>query len=93
MIRKYLVCARHLHLSTKRLDEAETKTSVDDSLRHIKIFWELEEQAKSMDYMIASNEDPILINETVVKIYKKVAPYAVNEKDRVFLHGKANPNS
>jgi hypothetical protein len=47
---------------------------------------------KSMDYLIASNEDPILVNETVQKIFKKVAPYAVNEKDRIFLYAKISPS-
>lgn len=92
MIRKYLVCARQLHLSTKRLDESGTKVPVVELLLPIKVFWEVEEMMKTMDYQIASNEDPILINETVTKIYKKVAPYAVSEKDRAFLYGKADPN-
>lgn len=46
-----------------------------------------------MEFLIASNEDPLLVNDSTVKIYKKVAPYAVNEKDRTFLHGKANPQT
>lgn len=93
MIRKYLVCTRQLHLSTKRLDESGTKAPVVELLLPIKVFWEVEELMKTMDYLIASNEDPIIINDSVLKIYKKVAPYAVNEKDRIFLYGKADPNS
>lgn len=90
MIRKYLTCGRHLHLSTKKLEDTGTKAQVVELLLPIKVFWEVEELLKSMDYLIASSEDPILVNECAQKVYKKVAPYAVNEKDRAFLHGKSN---
>jgi hypothetical protein len=91
LIRKYLICSRHLFLSSAKHDEPGNKVPIVELLLPIKDFWELEELMKSMDYLIASNEDPILVNETVQKIFKKVAPYAVNEKDRIFLYAKASP--
>lgn len=55
----------------------------------IKLFWDLELLLKRIDYMVASGEDPVLINETHRKVYTKVAKYAVSEKDRIFLYDKA----
>lgn len=91
MIRKYLVCSRPLFISTKRLDEHGNKAPVVELLLPLKIFWEVEELLKTMDYLIASNEDPLLVTDSTKKVFKKVAPYAVHEKDRTFLHEKADP--
>jgi len=93
LIRKYLVCSRHLVLSSSRHDEPGSKVPIVELLLPIKEFWEVEELMKFIDYLVASNEDPILVNETMQKIFKKVAPYAVNEKDRTFLHGKASSST
>ncbi len=93
MIRKYLVCSKHLFLSSTKHDEPGNKVPIVELLLPIKEFWEVEELMKAVDYLVASNEDPILVNEAVQKIFKKVAPYAVNEKDRTLLYGKASSST
>ncbi len=60
----------------------------------IKLFWDIEQLLKRIDYLVASGEDPVLINEIYRKVYVKVAKYAVHEKDRIFLYDKvASSNS
>ena len=41
-----------------------------------------------LDYLIAANEDPVLITEQTRRIFQRVMKYAVTEKDRTFLQEK-----
>lgn len=51
-------------------------------------FWEVENQLKNLDYMIAANEDQVLINDKLLFFFKKVEPFAVVERDRIYLKGR-----
>ncbi len=59
----------------------------------INLFWEIEKLLKRIDYMIASNEDAVLIAQQYQKVYAKVAKYAVTEKDRISLYEKIHAGS
>lgn len=88
MIRKFLVCGKQIFLSSKKLEDTAAKTPVLELLLPITLFWEVEKVLQRIDYLIAAGEDPVLVNEQVRKIFKKVVKYVVLEKDRVFLHDK-----
>lgn len=55
----------------------------------INVFWEMEQHLKQLDYLVASNEDAVLINTTYQTIVAKAAKYAVAEKDRIILKDKS----
>lgn len=61
---------------------------VVELLLPIQVFWELEILFKKADYMAASGEDGVLINDVYQKIYRKILKYAVQEKERHFLQGR-----
>lgn len=88
MIRKYLVCGKQVFLASKKLEDTTEKTPVLELLLPINTFWEVEKLLQRLDYLIASNEDPVLVNEAIRKIYEKVVRCVVSEKDRIFLQEK-----
>ncbi len=54
----------------------------------IKSFWEVESDLKNIDYMLTAHEDSVTINDRVLRLMRKVEPYAVAERDRIFLRGR-----
>lgn len=88
MIRKFLVCGKQLFLASKKVEESGPRTPTVELLMPIKLFWDIQQILKQIDYSVASGEDPVLITELYRKVYTKVAKYAVTEKDRVFLYEK-----
>lgn len=88
MIRKYLVCGKQVFLSSKKLEDSGQKIPVLELLLPINLFWDVEKLLQRLDYLIASNEDPVLISEQTRRIYTRVVKYVVSEKDRVFLQDK-----
>lgn len=88
MIRKYLVCGKQMFLTSKKLEENEQKIPVCELLLPIQLFWELEDLLKKLDYLLASHEDPVVVNDLSARIFRKIVKYVVHEKDRIFIHGK-----
>ncbi len=88
MIRKYLVCGKQLFLASKKLEDSNSKSPVVELLIPLTLLWEIERLVQRIDYLVASNEDPVLISDLMKKVYRKVVKYAVFEKDRVFIFDK-----
>ncbi len=90
MIRKYLVCGKQVFLSSKKLEDTGQKVPVPvlELLLPINLFWDVEKLVQRLDYLIAANEDPVLITEQTRRIFQRVMKYAVTEKDRTFLQEK-----
>ena len=84
MIRKFMVNGRHTFLSAKRY-ESDEDTYVLELLMPVEVFWKAEGVVKHCDYLLANSEDRVAINDEYRKLYKIVLPYAVHEKDRVWL--------
>lgn len=93
MIRKYLVCGKQVFLSSKKIEDTGQKIPVLELLLPINLYWDVEKLLQRLDYLIASNEDPVLVNEHTKLIYKTVVKYVVHEKDRVFLQEKLRGGS
>ena len=54
----------------------------------INLYWDVEKLLKRIDYLLASNEDPVIINDMTQTVLRKVVKYAVFEKDRALLQEK-----
>jgi hypothetical protein len=82
-----------MYLSNKRAEEGNLDKNlppVIELLLPIETYWELKEQFKLLDFYLSSNDDPTAVSELTNKIIKKALPYAVYEKDRIFLKEKLN---
>lgn len=87
MIRRYLVYGKQLFLTSRRLEEAEgVKAPIVELLLPLKLFWELEETLKRIDYMIVTNEDPVVVNDWQRKVLQKIVSYTTTEKDRATIN-------
>lgn len=89
MIKKYLVVGRQIFISSKKQEGKDEKIRELEILMPIETFWKIEKMLKEADYLIATGNEKVSVQETYKKIITAVAPYAVSEKDRVWLYDKA----
>jgi hypothetical protein len=68
--------------------EGTDKSRVCQVLLPLHVFWDLEKLIKKADYMHATNEDTVVINDLYAQILRKAAVYTTLEKDRVWIHEK-----
>jgi hypothetical protein len=52
------------------------------------VYWEVTELLRSVDYMVSINEPAAKVNELYMKVFRKVAPFAINDKDRTWFYDK-----
>ncbi len=76
-------------MSSKKLEDTGSKGPTVELLLPIQIFWEVEGMMKQLDYLTSANEDPVLVAELYQKVLKKVARFAVAEKDRTLLQERS----
>lgn len=88
MIRKYLVIGRQIQMSSKRNERKEENLRELEVLMPIETYWKIEKILKDTDYMIASGEDNVAIQDTYKRIFRLIVAYAVTEKDRAWLNDK-----
>ena len=95
MIHKFLVVGKQIRLSTSRPSEVqgESETVLGLTLP-LDVYWQATELIKSIDYLHSTSEPGIKINEVQLAIFRLVAPYGTNDKDRTWLYdrleGKSN---
>ena len=82
-----MVCGKQIFLTSMKRDDADGQRPIELSLP-IETFWEVQEILKEADYMIAQSEDRSLLSSRYLDLYRKVLPYAVNERDRLWLMDK-----
>ena len=89
MIRKYLVCGKQLYIQSKKFDALQEIGQIVELFMPIEKYWEAEDLMKNANYLLASGEP----NSDIVAAYKKVfalcAPFAVTEKERIWLYDKS----
>lgn len=51
----------------------------------VQLLWQIQDLIKKIEYFVSAGEDPVVINELQIRVYAKLARYAVHEKDRVML--------
>ena len=83
MIRKYLICGKQPFLAARNAEA--TDAPVVEVYIPIQLFWEMQELIKKIEYLVSAGEDPVVINDLQIRIYSKLAKYAVSEKDRMML--------
>ena len=83
MIRKFLICGKQPFLAARQIEA--TTAPVVEVLVPVQLFWEIQELIKKIEYLVSASEDPVVINELQVRVYGKLARYAVHEKDRMML--------
>ena len=84
-------------ISSKKPDGEDGKQLVVELNLPIRLFWELETLLKDADYLVSAGEDQVVIADLQQAILAKTAPYAVHERDRVYLRdrlkGRSEPES
>lgn len=87
MIRKYLIFGKQVFLSSApREVHADEEVQPNIELRMpIEVFWQCEEIIKNTEYMQSTNEDLNRVKDSYKLLLKVVTPYAVLEKDRIWL--------
>ncbi len=88
MIRKYLVVGRHVYISSKKKESKDETVRELEVFLPIEVFWKVEKILKDADYLIASGDENVSVQETYKLVLKKVSSFAVSEKDRAWLHDK-----
>ena len=73
-------------MTSVRQDQQEGQVMVLDIVMPIRVFWQVKDVLRRIDYHYASQEHPLVIQETLRQIFRLIAPYAIFEKDRVWLH-------
>jgi hypothetical protein len=90
VIVKHLILGKQLYLASSMIGIDENTEEVIELRLPIDIFWQAEALLKKADYLIAAGDHPVDILQIYKKIFKKVAPYAALEKDRLKLYEKAS---
>jgi hypothetical protein len=86
MIRKFLVISNRISLASTRRESIQANGPLIELLMPIDVYWQFEEEFKKYDQMAADGDDNMVLAELNKKILKQLIPYAVNEKERVWLH-------
>ena len=89
MIRKYLIYGDHIFLTSYKKEISEEKYQILDVLLPLEIYWDVESMLRKLNYMVSSHEDRLNVLHTHKNLFKKLAPYAKNEKDRAWLYAKS----
>lgn len=55
----------------------------------IETYWQLADLLKNADYVLASGDDTSGVVEIYQRVFAKAAPYAIQEKDRTWLHARS----
>ncbi len=94
MIQKFLVVGKSLRVCTTRPADVLADAEVVLGLTlPLEAFWEMTELIKSIDYLQSTSEPSVKINEVHMTIFKLVAPYAANDKDRAWLYDRIQGKS
>lgn len=86
MIRKYLVVGKQIYMSSKRQEKKDESLRELEVLLPIETFWKIEKILKESDYMIASGDDHVAVQDTYRRIFSLIVAFAVSEKDRAWLN-------
>lgn len=92
MIRKYLVIANRISLASTQRDSIKTTGPLIELLMPVDIYWQIEDQLKQYDLKASSGDDSTVLDDLNKKIMRLVIPYAVSEKDRLWLVTNAGSN-
>jgi hypothetical protein len=87
VIHKFLVVGKQMQLVSIRPAEIQGESDVVlDLSMPLDVYWEIHEILKSIDYLVSTNEPAAKINDIYVKVFRKVAQYAVTDKDRTWFY-------
>ena len=89
MIKKFLVVGKQVYLQTKRPELMNEQNTVIELLLPIEEYWKVESKLKHTNYLQASSEPQGEVVGSMRDLFKLCAPYAVLEKDRMWLYGRA----
>jgi hypothetical protein len=87
MIRKFIIVGRQLYLQNEHPEALDDNNKPVELLLPVDELWKLNKMLKETDYLLASNEPRGDIKIARNKILDFVQPYAVAEKDRMWLIG------
>ena len=82
-----MICGKQVFLSQFRREE-DDQARVIELLLPPEVYWQVQDILKETDYLIAQSEDAVALASRYVDLYRYVMPYAVHEKDRLWLINK-----
>ena len=88
MIRKFLIFGKQVFLSSTQREvpmEEDTQPPIELKMP-VEILWKGQDIIREAEFMLSNNEDQIRVKDTYMRLLKLVTPYAVFEKDRIWLH-------
>jgi hypothetical protein len=89
MIKKFLICGKQLYFQSKKVESFNELGNIIELVMPIQSYWTIEENMKYANYLLASGEASAEVLNVYKKIFSTCAPYAVYEKDRIWLNTKA----
>ena len=88
MIKKVLMCGRPVFFAKQKKEVLGRDYMAVEVEFPIETFWKIEQSIKDADFLLANGKEQLEINDLYKKIYKECAPFAVSEKDRIWLYQK-----
>ena len=88
MIRKWIIVGRQIYLQNDHPEGVDEENKPIELLMPVEVLWKLDKMLKDADYLLASNEPRCDIEISKNRIIDFIQPYAVAEKDRMWLIGK-----
>ncbi len=88
MIRKYIIFGKQVYLSSMRREipsEEELPTAIEVRIP-LEVLWKGQEIMKQAEYLLSIGEEQSRILDTYKGLLKLLSPYAVLEKDRLWLY-------
>ncbi|MEZ4741645.1 MAG: hypothetical protein R3B45_04235 [Bdellovibrionota bacterium] len=59
----------------------------------IRDYWQSQDLLKHADFLVANSENIAEVREVYRRFFKLVAPYAISEKDKIWLYERAKSKS
>ncbi len=89
MIVKQLIIDRHVYLAANKMGIDEDTVEVIELRMPLETYWQAKNLLKDADYLLSEGQHISDVNDVYKKFFKKVAPYASLEKDRLRLYARA----
>lgn len=94
MIHKFLIISKnHVMISSSKIEDESNSLYNVDLLMPLDIYWDVGKLINLADYLVAGEEHQADVHEIYKKIFRKAAPFAVFETDRLWLYQHSHHQS
>jgi hypothetical protein len=75
-----------VYLTSKKLEDCPFP--IVELQMPINSYWDIEKHLKKIDFMLATGDSKVEVFDSLMIFFRKVEPFAVTERDRVYLRGR-----